>query len=164
MPSHARGVAALVLAGFLFGSTFLVVQGAVERASVLPFLAGRIRADYFGEEIGGTLKFYELAFMASIAGWTFYLLITLFFYYADAFSADKRNNAMLFWKSMPVSDLKVLSSKMVAGLTVFPALIFLVNLGAYRPPPFGSPTMDAGAVSVLIPERARTTGWPALVG
>lgn len=41
MPSHSRGVAALVLAGFLFGSTFLVVQGAVERASVLPFLAVR---------------------------------------------------------------------------------------------------------------------------
>ena len=32
---------ALVLAGFLFGSTFLVVQGAVDRAAVLPFLAVR---------------------------------------------------------------------------------------------------------------------------
>jgi drug/metabolite transporter (DMT)-like permease len=29
------------LAGFLFGSTFLVVQGAVERAAVVPFLAAR---------------------------------------------------------------------------------------------------------------------------
>ncbi|MCF1743308.1 hypothetical protein [Paradevosia shaoguanensis] len=111
---------------FLYGPLILI--GLMVVGTVLPFLAGRIRADYFGEEIGGTLKFYELAFMASIAGWTFYLLITLFFYYADAFSADKRNNAMLFWKSMPVSDLKVLSSKMVAGLTVFPALIFLAML------------------------------------
>ncbi len=41
LPSRARGVAALVLAGFLFGSTFLVVQGAIERAAVLPFLAVR---------------------------------------------------------------------------------------------------------------------------
>jgi drug/metabolite transporter (DMT)-like permease len=40
-PSRARGAAALALAGLLFGSTFLVVQGAVERASVAPFLAVR---------------------------------------------------------------------------------------------------------------------------
>jgi drug/metabolite transporter (DMT)-like permease len=40
-PARARGVAALALAGFLFGSTFLVVQGAIERADVLPFLAVR---------------------------------------------------------------------------------------------------------------------------
>ncbi|MCU1498807.1 MAG: protein of unknown function transrane [Acidimicrobiales bacterium] len=32
---------ALAVAGFLFGSTFLVVQGAIERADVLPFLAVR---------------------------------------------------------------------------------------------------------------------------
>lgn len=41
LPSRARGVAALVLAGFLFGSTFLVVQDAIEGAAVLPFLAIR---------------------------------------------------------------------------------------------------------------------------
>lgn len=41
LPSYRRGVAALVLAGFLFGSTFLVVQDAVGRADVLPFLAVR---------------------------------------------------------------------------------------------------------------------------
>jgi drug/metabolite transporter (DMT)-like permease len=41
LPSRSRGVVALVVAGFLFGSTFLVVQGAVERAAVLPFLAVR---------------------------------------------------------------------------------------------------------------------------
>ncbi len=40
-PSRVRGVLALCLAGFLFGSTFLVVKDAVERAEVLPFLAVR---------------------------------------------------------------------------------------------------------------------------
>ncbi|MBX3286652.1 MAG: DMT family transporter [Actinobacteria bacterium] len=34
-------MAALAAAGFLFGSTFLVVQGAIERADVVPFLAVR---------------------------------------------------------------------------------------------------------------------------
>jgi drug/metabolite transporter (DMT)-like permease len=41
LPSRARGRWVLALAGFLFGSTFLVVQGAVDRAAVLPFLAVR---------------------------------------------------------------------------------------------------------------------------
>jgi ABC-2 type transport system permease protein len=55
--------------------------------------------------------------------WTGYLLIALFFYFADSFSADRRNNAILFWRSMPQSDLKILTSKMLAGATIFPALI-----------------------------------------
>jgi len=41
LPSRARGRWVLALAGFLFGSTFLVVQGAVDRAAVVPFLAVR---------------------------------------------------------------------------------------------------------------------------
>ena len=41
LPSRARGAAALALAGLLFGSTFIVVQDAIDRASVLPFLAVR---------------------------------------------------------------------------------------------------------------------------
>ncbi|MCU1371056.1 MAG: protein of unknown function transrane [Ilumatobacteraceae bacterium] len=41
LPSRARGRLVLALAGFLFGSTFLVVQAAVDRAAVLPFLAVR---------------------------------------------------------------------------------------------------------------------------
>lgn len=41
LPSRARGRWVLALSGFLFGSTFLVVQGAVDRAAVLPFLAVR---------------------------------------------------------------------------------------------------------------------------
>jgi len=39
--SRALGAGALALAGFLFGSTFLVVQDAIEQAEVLPFLAVR---------------------------------------------------------------------------------------------------------------------------
>ena len=68
-------------------------------------------------------KAFEFGTLALSALWMAYLLIALFFYFADAFSADIRNNAMLFWKSMPQSDFKILASKMLAGLTIFPALI-----------------------------------------
>ena len=66
---------------------------------------------------------YEGLFLIVAVLWTGYLLIGLFFYFADSFSADRRNNAMLFWRSMPQSDLKILASKMLAGATIFPLLI-----------------------------------------
>lgn len=68
-------------------------------------------------------KLFEMAYLFTSALWFAYLLTTLFFYFADAFNADRRNNSMLFWKSMPVSDFKVLGAKMLAGGTIFPALI-----------------------------------------
>ena len=66
---------------------------------------------------------YEGLFLIVVELWTGYLLFALFFYFADSFSADQRNNAMLFWRSMPQSDLKILASKLLAGATIFPVLI-----------------------------------------
>jgi ABC-2 type transport system permease protein len=82
------------------------------------------------QEIGvpPALKFFEFGFLAVGLLWCMYLLAALFFYYADAFSADRRNNAMLFWKSMPVTDFKVLAAKSLAGMTILPALIFAAFL------------------------------------
>ena len=65
----------------------------------------------------------QIVFGSIVGLWSIYLLIVLYFYYADAFSADTRNNSMLFWKSMPQSDIKILTSKALAGITIFPALI-----------------------------------------
>lgn len=74
--------------------------------------------------IASGAKGFEVGFLVIGMLWSFYLLIALFFYFADAFSADSRNNAMLFWKSMPQSDFKILASKVMASLTIFPVLIF----------------------------------------
>jgi ABC-2 type transport system permease protein len=70
------------------------------------------------------VKGFEFGFLALSGLWMAYLVAALFFYFADAFSADGRNNALLFWKSMPQSDFKILASKLTAGLTLFPALVF----------------------------------------
>jgi ABC-2 type transport system permease protein len=74
------------------------------------------------------LKIYELGYLVLLALWLVYLGIALFFYFGDAFSADRRNNAMLFWKSMPVTDAKILSSKALSGLVMFPVIILLVGM------------------------------------
>ena len=94
------------------------------------------------------LKVFEIGYLVLLVLWLAYLAVALFFYFGDAFSADRRNNAMFFWKSMPVSDLRVLASKYLAGSFVFPAIIFaiamvtglmfylMVNVAAYVVPGF----------------------------
>jgi ABC-2 type transport system permease protein len=110
---------------FLYAPLGLLAIFTLAITSALAF--NKVRLPH---EIGApsALKFYELAFAFTGGLWFVYLLVALLFYYADAFSADRRNNAMFFWKSMPLTDFKVLSSKMLAGMTIFPALIFLALL------------------------------------
>lgn len=91
-------------------------------------LVGAVGMDRFRVGYGvappPALKIFEFGFLGVAVLWATYLLAALFFYFADAFSADRRDNAMLFWKSMPVSDFKILASKMLAGMTVLPGLIY----------------------------------------
>jgi ABC-2 type transport system permease protein len=110
---------------FLYAPAVVVTLMALALAAAL--LLGRVRLP-FDVDVAATQKFLELAFLGLGFLWFFYLAVALFFYYADAFSADRRNNAMFFWKSMPVSDFKILSSKMLAGMTLLPALIFLAMI------------------------------------
>jgi ABC-2 type transport system permease protein len=91
-------------------------------SAISSLLTNRLRFDTnFG--LSNTLKLYEMGYLVVFALWLAYLAVALFFYFGDAFSADRRNNAMLFWKSMPVSDLRILIAKVLAGLLQFPLLI-----------------------------------------
>ena len=74
---------------------------------------------------GTTANIYNGLYFGVATLWWLYLAAMLFFYFADAYNSDTRNNAMLFWKSMPQSDFKILMSKLVGGLTLFPLLIFV---------------------------------------
>ncbi|WP_029040855.1 hypothetical protein [Cucumibacter marinus] len=67
----------------------------------------------------------RVGLMINIAVWTGLGVVALFFYYADAFSADRRHNNMLFWKSMPQSDLKILGLKAASSLAVFMPILFV---------------------------------------
>ncbi len=95
--------------------------------TVVLFLGMFFGAPEFSEmpnELNASSRLFEAAVGIGFVGWSIYLLISLAFYFADSFSADRKNNAMLFWKSMPQSDLKILTSKALAGATIFPAIIF----------------------------------------
>jgi ABC-2 type transport system permease protein len=54
--------------------------------------------------------------------WQAVLFFILFFYCIGALYDDRRDRSVLFWKSMPVSDLETVASKLVCALLVAPAL------------------------------------------
>lgn len=110
---------------FLLGPLLLVA--VILTLTILALTVGRVNARVTGDMLN-TLTL-ALPFFASIflgIAWGLYLLATLFFYCADGFAADKRNNALLFWKSMPVSDFKILLSKLAAAVTILPGSVFAI--------------------------------------
>jgi ABC-2 type transport system permease protein len=112
---------------FLIGPLLLVA--VLLGATILAFTVGRVDARFSGAMLTvAPLRIYEMGFLGFGVGWSLYLMATLFFYAADGFAADKRNNAMLFWKSMPVTDFKVLLAKLVAAITILPGTVYAVAL------------------------------------
>jgi ABC-2 type transport system permease protein len=108
---------------FFYFPLGIIVLLALSAVSALGFHRVNVLANF---PIPSGLKIYEIGYIGLIALWLVYLAIVQFFYFGDAFSADRRNNAMFFWKSMPVSDLKILASKFVAGAAMFPLVIFVM--------------------------------------
>jgi len=58
--------------------------------------------------------------------WQSVLFIVLFFYCIGCLYDDRRDRSVLFWKSMPVSDLQTVGSKAFTALIVAPAFMFAV--------------------------------------
>src|SRR5256885_2293143 len=49
-----------------------------------------------------------------------------FFYCLDALYGERRDRSILFWKSLPVSDLTTVLSKAIVTVAILPAIIFIV--------------------------------------
>ncbi|TDQ66636.1 ABC-2 type transport system permease protein [Maritalea mobilis] len=135
-----RPYIALVKREFLeHRGAFLIAPAVITLLVIFVFASaivlGRsdIQAEFTIMDSKATL--FTAFYAVSIVLWTIYLMIALFFYYADSFSADRKNNGLLFWKSMPQSDLKILGSKVLAGGTIFPmaigAWILIAGVMAY---------------------------------
>jgi ABC-2 type transport system permease protein len=107
----------------------LVLVGVVFALTVLAFTVRHGEGRFSGQLLTVAPHWvFEAGFASLSMAWLLYLGFVLFFYCADGFAADKRNNAMLFWKSMPVSDFRILLSKITAALTILPGAIFAVAL------------------------------------
>ena len=63
-----------------------------------------------------------------IMGATF---IVAFFYCLDALYGERRDRSILFWKSLPVSDLTTVLSKMAIPLIVLPLLTVVITIATH---------------------------------
>jgi ABC-2 type transport system permease protein len=109
-------VAAVLLVGFLISqialphhrmSTVLALDPAKQRAAI--------------EEP------YDIA-AGLIMGTAFIVGI---FYSLDALYGERRDRSVLFWKSLPVSDLTTVLSKLIIPIAVLPLLSFVITLATH---------------------------------
>jgi ABC-2 type transport system permease protein len=63
-----------------------------------------------------------LGITAGIVGW---------FYCLDALFSERRERSVLFWKSLPVSDLTTVLSKVLTGMVVVPLVALVVGVALY---------------------------------
>src|SRR5690606_11587861 len=107
----------------------LVLVAILFILTLLAFGVDRVDTRFSGQMVTILpIRVFEVGFAGFAMAWMVYMAFVLFCYCADGFAADKRNNAMLFWKSMPVSDLRILVSKLVAAMTILPFTIFMIAL------------------------------------
>lgn len=55
-------------------------------------------------------------------------LVVAIFYCLDALYGERRDRSILFWKSMPVSDLTTVLSKMAIPLIILPVVTFVITI------------------------------------
>lgn len=71
-------------------------------------------------------NFLVAALTGVAAPFAFFLGGLVFFYSLDSLYADRRDRSVLFWKSMPISDVQTVMSKLVTALVVAPLLTVVV--------------------------------------
>src|SRR5207237_5754552 len=56
------------------------------------------------------------------------MFIVAIFYCLDALHGERRDRSILFWKSMPVSDVTTVLSKVAVPLLVLPLITFVLTI------------------------------------
>src|SRR5438034_4220089 len=108
-------VAPLIVAAFeVFGFAISTIGLADRRRAVLLLDAAHQRA--------AIEQPYDLAAMMMI----FIVFIVGVFYCLDALHSERRDRSILFWKSLPVSDLTTVLSKATIPLVVLPLIAFAI--------------------------------------
>jgi len=109
-------VAGLILIGFLVGAAHL--PGKMRTAMALDPMQ---RQDLIEQP-------YNITALM-IMGFAFAVAV---FYCVDALHGERRDRSILFWKSLPVSDVTVVLSKASIPLLVLPLLAFAITLATQR--------------------------------
>ena len=110
----------LLIAGSLFG-LFSLWQHGVHADEL------RYGLDQLGDlAVDERRELLKIALLSLAAPFNVFLVGVTFFYALDSLYADRRDRSVLFWKSLPVSDVKTVMSKLAMALVGGPALAFAV--------------------------------------
>jgi len=69
---------------------------------------------------------FQEAIIASSVFFTIVLSFVVFFYLLGALFDDRKDRSILFWKSMPASDVLTVASKLLTAMVVVPVMFWLV--------------------------------------
>ena len=81
----------------------------------------------FNLELDHRRMIYAFALSMLTVTQLFGLAIIVFFYLLDSLLGERKDRSVLFWKSLPLSDTEVVSSKAVTALVVAPVIVLLVS-------------------------------------
>ena len=101
---------------FLFGFSISILHLLVEMHAA-PWLDAMQQRELFGQPY----EFAEDLIMAAA-------LIVGLFYSVDALYGERRDRSILFWKSLPVSDLTTVLSKAAIPIVILPLLAFAITV------------------------------------
>jgi ABC-2 type transport system permease protein len=97
----------------------------------------------------------ELPYDAAAMMIMFTVFIVGIFYCLDALHGERRDRSILFWKSLPVSDLTSVLSKAIVPLAILPLLTFVIVLATQF-------IMLLISTAVLLPSGLAGTTWQLL--
>ena len=104
-------VAGVIVLGFLVSAIHLPAK-VREASGMTPMAQGDIFA-----------QTYDVAALALMAT----TLVVAVFYCLDALHGERRDRSILFWKSLPVSDLMTVLSQATIPLLLLPLITFLIR-------------------------------------
>jgi len=108
-------VAAVILLGFFVSAIHLPAKIRAT-AGITPIDRGELLA-----------QTYDTAAMALMAT----TLVVAAFYCLDALHGERRDRSILFWKSLPISDLMTVLSKATTPLLLLPLITFLITVALH---------------------------------
>ena len=101
---------------FLFGFSISIIHVLVEMHAA-PWLDVMQQRELFGQPY----EFAEDLIMGAV-------IVVGFFYSIEALHGERRDRSILFWKSLPVSDLITVLSKAAVPIVVLPLLAFAITV------------------------------------
>jgi ABC-2 type transport system permease protein len=117
--SRAVWMVPAVCAGVVLGSLLLLAMLAPHGAvSIDGAEAAKLSAKFTPQKLEAIAG---LSHAAIAALFMMMVLVTQFFYSADALYGDRRDRSVLFWKSLPVGDVETVLSKLFVAAVVIPA-------------------------------------------